>query len=284
MKKVIVTGGNRGIGKAIVRNFALNGYNVAFSYSSSQDTAEQTANEIKQITGRSCNYFRVDFTDTKAAVSFMQKAIESLGGLDILVNNAAITKTHFEIFDLKEDFITRLMNANFTSPIICMREAAVYMAKNEIQGSIINISSIRGMDHVAFPHDAIYASAKAGINRAIQSFALTLAPYGVRINNVAPGAVRNKNREESLASGISADDIDFSEEFARNKIPLARPGEPKDIAQAVAFLASDTASYITGITLTIDGGLTLAGMPERRRKPDEADKGWGYVKKRTQFE
>lgn len=284
MKKAIITGGNRGIGRAIAKRFAQDGYQISFSYGSSEETAIQTAKEIEEITGMPCPYYKADFSKSGEAEQFIDKAVNALGGVDVLVNNAAITRTHREIFDLSADFVERLIQANLSSPIMCMQRAAVHMATNKVQGCIINISSVRGMDHVAFPHDAIYAASKAGIDRAIQSFALSLGAYGIRINNVAPGATRNKTREESLADGVDVADIDHAEAFATQKIPLARNAMPEDIAAVTAFLASDEASYITGITIPVDGGLTLPGMPERRPKPGEEDKGWGYVSPRAEFQ
>ena len=138
-----------------------------------------------------------------------------------------------------------------------MRGASSYFVKNKIKGNIINITSSRGQR--AYPEDGIYGGLKAGLNRAIESFALDMASYGIRINNVAPGAIRIRSNEE--LSNQNDIPIDFWDKLG-SRIPLERCGTPDDIAQAVIFLASEKASYITGVTLRVDGGLILPGMPE----------------------
>lgn len=140
------------------------------------------------------------------------------------------------------------------------------MVKNKVRGSLINITSSRG--ERAYAGDFLYGGLKAGLNRAIQSIALDLAPYGIRVNNVAPGAVRVRDKQELVNQGKT----DFWDDLGK-KIPLERCGMPEDIGEAVAFLASEKASYITGTTLRIDGGLILPGMPEHVL-PGEDFNGW----------
>jgi len=144
-----------------------------------------------------------------------------------------------------------------------MQAAARHMAEHGVRGSLINITSTRG--ERAYPGDSVYGGLKAGLNRAVQSIALDLAPYGIRVNNVAPGAVRVRSNAEAAAAGFAG----FWDKLGE-RIPLGRSGEPGDVGEAVAFLASDRASYITGTTLRVDGGLILPGMPEN---PSAA--GWG---------
>ena len=137
-----------------------------------------------------------------------------------------------------------------------MNYAGAYMKEHGIQGNIINVTSSRG--ERAYPEDGLYGALKAGLNRAIQSFALDVAEYGIRVNNVAPGAIRVRTRQERIADGNNPD---FWDELG-TRIPLKRCGLPEDVANAVSFLASDKASYITGITIRVDGGLILPGPPE----------------------
>lgn len=180
-----------------------------------------------------------------------------LGGLDLLVNNAGLTI--FEsLQNIQEETLDLLINLDFKNYILMMREAANYMIASGTKGNIINITSSRGEQ--SYPEDGLYGGLKAGLNRAICSFALDVSQYGIRINNVAPGAIRIRTREELIEGGNVAM-ADFWDELG-NRIALGRSGLPEDIGHAVAFLASDKASYITGTTLRVDGGLILPGMPE----------------------
>lgn len=277
-KKVIVTGGGSGLGKHMARHLAERGCDLAVSYARSKAQAESLAAEISAL-GRKCYAIHADFTQPDAMSRFFDEATHRLGGLDILVNNAADTSSSLEVFDLDNNSLDRIYAVNFRSCVIGMREAGRYMAARGTAGSIVNISSIHS--RTVWPNDAAYGALKAGLERIVRSFALTLAPYGIRVNCLAPGAFRNLSREETNAAGASMEDYDFREKFARTKIPLGRLGEAAELAEAVLFFSSEHASYITGQTLLIDGGISLPCMPEGRPHPDEDKRGWAYVEKRT---
>lgn len=274
MKKAIVTGASRGIGRGIALELAANGYDLAVSYNEMEDDAKTLAAEIQEKYGRECHYFQASLHLPGEGVKFFEKCIEKLGGVSLMVNNAGVTK-YEGILDLTEETMDFLINLDFRNYLIMAREASRYMVKNGVKGSIVNITSSRG--ERAYPGDMVYGAMKAGLLRAVQSAALDLAPYGVRINNVAPGATRVRPRGVTKAGENT--DRDFWDELGE-KIPLGRVGTPEDIGKAVAFLASDDASYITGVTLRVDGGLILAGMPERQA-PEDAERGWGF--RRQQF-
>ena len=206
-------------------------------------------------------------------VKAFHKAIEFLGGLTLLVNNAGVTI--FEsILDLTEENLDYLIALDFRNYIILMREATRYMISKDIKGSLVNVTSTRSQR--AYPADAIYGGLKAGLNRAIKSIALDVAPYGIRVNNVAPGAIRIRSAEEIKHDFGEGMPVTFWDDLAQI-IPLKRSGLPEDIGNAVAFLASEKASYITGITVNVDGGLILPGMPE---KTDGSPVAWGAAEKR----
>ena len=160
--------------------------------------------------------------------------MEALGGLDLLVNNAGVTR--FEnLLDMTPEVFDLLFNLDFKNYILMMQAAARYMVRHKVRGSLVNITSSRG--ERAYAGDFLYGGLKAGLNRAIQSIALDLAPYGIRVNNVAPGATRVREKEELETQGQP----DFWDDLGR-KIPLERCGTPQDMGEAVAFLAPEKAA------------------------------------------
>lgn len=256
-KKAIVTGASRGIGKGIAMCLAAEGYDLAISYASKKEEAEKVAEQIRETYHTRCLIYQAALQEKGAGKALFDRAVADLGGLDLLVNNAGLTI--FEsLQEIKEETLDLLINLDFKNYILMMREAANYMIASGTKGNIINITSSRGEQ--SYPEDGLYGGLKAGLNRAIRSFALDVSQYGIRINNVAPGAIRIRTREELIEGGNVAM-ADFWDELG-NRIALGRSGLPEDIGQAVAFLASDRASYITGMTLRVDGGLILPGMPE----------------------
>ena len=273
-KKAIVTGGSKGIGKGITLALAREGYDVAMCFIGDEDEGKAVAREAKEQYGRMVYPFIADLRIEEESDRFFNDAITVLGGLDVLVNNAG--KTIFEpLYGITEEKLNHLINLDFRSNILLMRDAAKYMIEHDTKGSIINITSSRG--ERAYPECGIYCGLKAALNHAIEAFALDTAPYGIRINNVAPGATRVRTKKELRhLDAEDKKDYYFREEFQDGskpirtdfwdelggRIPLERTATPEDIANAVCFLISDKASYITGITLRVDGGLILPGMPE----------------------
>ena len=256
-KKAIVTGASRGIGKGIAMCLAAEGYDLAISYASKKEEAEKVAEQIRETYHTRCLIYQAALQEKGAGKALFDRAVADLGGLDLLVNNAGLTI--FEsLQEIKEETLDLLINLDLKNYILMMREAANYMIASGTKGNIINITSSRGEQ--SYPEDGLYGGLKAGLNRAICSFALDVSQYGIRINNVAPGAIRIRTREELIEGGNVAM-ADFWDELG-NRIALGRSGLPEDIGHAVAFLASDKASYITGTTLRVDGGLILPGMPE----------------------
>ena len=256
-KKAIITGASRGIGKGIAMCLAAEGYDLAISYASKKEEAEKVAEQIRETYHTRCLIYQAALQEKGAGKALFDRAVADLGGLDLLVNNAGLTI--FEsLQEIKEETLDLLINLDFKNYILMMREAANYMIASGTKGNIINITSSRGEQ--SYPEDGLYGGLKAGLNRAICSFALDVSQYGIRINNVAPGAIRIRTREELIEGGNVAM-ADFWDELG-NRIALGRSGLPEDIGHSVAFLASDKASYITGTTLRVDGGLILPGMPE----------------------
>lgn len=285
-KKAFLTGGSRGIGKGIVLGLAKAGYDVAFSYASRKEYAQAVVKKVKEEYGQKAYCFRAVLDKPKTADRAFHKAVEWLGGLDLMVNNAGFMINE-PLQDITEENLDRLLTLDYRNFILLMRNAARYMIDNGIRGNIINITSSRG--ERAYPECGVYCGLKAGLNHAVEAFALDVASYGIRINNVAPGAIRIRTKEEirQQTRGTAADffwrpeyegntdevKTDFWDELG-GSIPLMRAGLPEDIANAVCFLCSDKASYITGVTLRVDGGLILPGMPENTA-PGAPAPDWG---------
>lgn len=262
-KKAIVTGASRGIGRGIIRELAAAGYDIAFSYRTREDEAKEAAEEIRNM-GSFAWYAKADMAQAGEGEKFFDQAVRELGGLDLLVNNAGVTVFQ-SILDLEMEETQKMLNLDLLNYLVLSSKAARYMKAHEVKGCIINITSSRA--ERAYPGDCVYGGIKAAVNRASQSMALDLAPYGIRVNCVAPGAICIRTPEEIKAEGRT--ELEGFWESLGERIPMGRNGTPKDIGRAVVFLASENAAYITGEVLRVDGGLILPGMPETRK-----DAGW----------
>lgn len=285
-KKAILTGGEYGMGRGIALVLAKEGYDIAFSYypevQNSEDAVKYTTSKLNEA-GATCYAFPADLSKPEAAKEFFDEAVKALGTLDLLVNCAGVNIPQ-PVQDLTEGVVDYLLTLDFRTYIMMMHYASRYMIDNGIKGNIVNVTSSRG--ERAYSNAGIYCGIKAGLNKMVEAFALDLSSYGIRVNNVAPGAVRVRTKDELLAMKSGTDtDYFWREEFLTDpdsvnndfwdalgpKIPLGRAGLPQDIGQTVAFLASDKASYITGVTIRVDGGLILPGMPE---DPSIPGNGW----------
>ncbi|MBD2843737.1 SDR family oxidoreductase [Paenibacillus sp. IB182496] len=244
--KALVTGGSRGIGRGIAMELAQAGYQVAIAHWQDGEEARNTASQAEAASGQPCPIIEVDLADEDGAPRTFAAALDGMKGLDVLVNNAGICE-FCDTRQLSAEHINRATAVNFRAPLLLMQAASAHMVAHGISGRIVNITSSRGTR--AYPGDAVYGGLKAALQRATESAALDLAPHGIRVNAVAPGA--------TLVREASA----HAEQLGR-RIPLGRMGQPADIGKAVRWLVSDASAYATGIVLRIDGGLILPGMPE----------------------
>jgi NAD(P)-dependent dehydrogenase (short-subunit alcohol dehydrogenase family) len=251
-KNAFVTGGSRGIGRGIVRVLSDAGYDTAFTYNSQLSEAETLKTEIEKK-GRRCFFYQASLQHPGIAEAVTAKAAEELGGINLLVCNAGVTRFN-DLLRLEGDLIDFLYNLNYRSYLLCAKTAANDMVKRGKKGNIIFITSTRGFR--AYPEDAVYGGMKAALIRSAESMALDMAQYGIRVNCIAPGmtAVRGSFSQEELARGG----------FVK-KIPLGRRGTPDEIGYLVRYIASDDAAYMTGNTIKLDGGLILPGFPEKEQ-------------------
>ncbi|MCQ6560970.1 SDR family NAD(P)-dependent oxidoreductase [Paenibacillus mendelii] len=252
-RTALVTGGSRGIGRGIALALARAGYALTITHWQDDANASETACRIRSETGKDCLVLHGNLAEPGEAERTAGEALAYMGRIDVLVNNAGIT-VRDPIDRLRVEHLDHLIGLNFRSPLILMREVSAHMIASGIRGSILNITSSRA--ERAYPEDAVYGGLKAGMKRAAESAALDLAPYGIRINCLAPGATLVREGREP-------------HEGVGSKIPLGRMGTPEDMGRIAAWLVSDEAAYITGINLRADGGLILPGMPE------DGVSGWG---------
>ena len=240
-KKALITGGSQGIGAAICKMFASCGADVFINYYSNKEKAQQVAEDIIAKYDVKAVIGKANVAKSKEVGSMFSKLDETLGDIDILVNNAGSESVE-HVLDLDEQEWDRVLDINLKGPFLCAQEAGKRMEKKKA-GVIINISSI----HDAVPRKGLihYCSAKAGLKMFSKCLSLELAESNIRVVSVAPGAIEtNMNREE----------IDkFGREKFNNWIPSGRVGNVDEVANTVAFLASDMANYINGADLYIDG-------------------------------
>ena len=240
-KTAIITGGSRGIGKGIALVFAQHGANVAFTYSSSVESANSLEKELSNY-GVKVKSYQSNAADHKESQDLVENVLEDFGSIDVLVNNAGITKDNLLMRMGEEDF-DKVIEVNLKS-VFNMTKAVQRTMLKQRKGSIINMSSVVGVKGNAGQSN--YAASKAGIIGFPKSIALELGSRNIRSNVIAPGFI-----ETEMTAKLDEKTVDVW----RNAIPLKRGGVPEDIANACVFLASDLSAYITGQTLNVDGGM-----------------------------
>lgn len=243
-KVALVTGSSQGIGLGIAIRLAEAGADVVINYRSHPDGAKAALDEVTAL-GRKGLLVQADLGSVSEVRQLIAEGIAYFGKLDILVNNAGIEK-NAAFWDVTEAEYDAVLNVNLKGVFFATQAMAQHLIETNRPGKIVNISSVH--EELPFPHFAAYCASKGGVKLLTRNLAIELAPYGITINNVAPGAIetpintRLLNNPEKLGALLQ-------------NIPLGRLGQPQDVASAVAFLASSDADYITGTTLFVDGGL-----------------------------
>lgn len=269
---VVITGSSRGIGKAIAKEFAKNNYSVLLNARDEKELIE-TVQEIKNgISDPSqVSYLTGDISEEKICISLIEEAINKFGRINVLVNNTGISGPSQKTNNITSKDWDYVLGVNLRGTFLCTREALKYMTSssssssnnniNDVKGnnnnnneydlnfSIINISSVH--ESIPMPYSAPYSASKGGMEMLTKNIALEVAEKGIRINGIAPGAINTPMNKD-----IMEDPQKKKQE--EEKIPMRRIGEPEEIAKVAFFLASTDASYITGTTVYVDGGLTLS--------------------------
>ncbi len=270
-KVVVITGSSRGIGKAIVKEFAKNGYSVVLN-ARDKEELQQASKEIeeKSLENYENNNSKIalvvgDISQEQTCKSLIEEAIKRFGRIDVLVNNAGISGTSKGINELTVSDWKKVIEINLKDAFVCTREALEYMLQEHVgtsqinsdiknnnnnnnNYSIINISSVH--ESIPQPESSPYAASKGGMMMLTKTGALEVAGKGFRVNAIAPGAIATYMNKDMLED-------EEKKKQEEQKIPKRRIGQPEEIAAVTLFLASHAASYITGTTIYVDGGLTL---------------------------
>lgn len=242
-KKAIVTGGSRGIGKAIALKLAALGADVAINYNSNSNLAQEVVKEITDM-GRDAFAVKADVSDFNQAEAMIKAVEEKFNRIDIIVNNAGITKDGL-LIKMKEDDWDDVISANLKSVFNCTKSVSKLMIKQR-QGRIINISSVVGV--IGNAGQGNYSASKAGVIGFSKTIARELGARGITVNVIAPGYIQT-DMTDKLSDSLR--------EQLLSQIPVKKLGTPEDVANLAAFLASDDAAYITGQVINIDGGMVM---------------------------
>jgi len=245
-KVAIVTGAGSGIGHAIAERFADAGAAVCVNYFGYEDEAKALAARLPRAIA-----VRADVSSAADVAAMVDSVCRELGVPTVLVNNAGIEK-EVPFLDLDERTWDTILGVDLKGPFLCTQACARAMREAGHGGSVVNISSIH--EDFSFPGFTPYCAAKGGVRMLMRNLAVELAPYGIRVNNVAPGAIATPINQATLADESKLETL-------HKIIPLGRMGRPDEVAQVALFLASDAASYVTGSTYYVDGGMVRYSQP-----------------------
>ncbi|WP_260284377.1 SDR family oxidoreductase [Peribacillus aracenensis] len=244
-KVVVITGSSTGLGKAMAIRFAKEKAKVVVNYRTKLEEADSVMEEIKTSGGEAIAV-KGDVTIEEDVINLVQSAVNNFGKLDIFINNAGI-ENPVPSHEMPLSDWNKVINTNLTGNFLGCREAIKYFVENDIKGNVINMSSVHEM--IPWPLFVHYAASKGGVKLLTETLALEYAPKGIRVNSIGPGAI---------ATPINADKLEDSEKKKdlESMIPMGYIGKPEEIAAVAAWLASLESSYVTGITLFADGGMT----------------------------
>ncbi|GGM68599.1 glucose-1-dehydrogenase [Thermogymnomonas acidicola] len=241
-----MTGGSRGIGRAIAIGLAREGADVCIGYSSSEKEAAEVVREVQGL-GRKGYMVRVDQANLDEAVPFAERCISLLGGVDVLVNNAGICPFK-PFFEIDKDLLVKVMNVNFLSHFLITQVVARHMVSHGVRGRILMISSISA--HVGGLLQTHYTPTKSALNGLVHSLAIALGPHGILVNSLEPG---------TIVTDINREDLSDQEKrrYMEKRTVLGRLGDPEDMVGPALFLLSDENTYTTGTSLLSDGGMLV---------------------------
>ena len=244
MSRAVVTGSDSGIGRATAVALAARGYDLGVTWHEDERGARETAREVERA-GRRAEVRRLDLTELPGPVTLVDDLCDALGGIDVLVNNAG-TGHSDPFLELPYEEWRRVLSVDLDGAFLCAQAAARRMVAQGNGGRIINVTSVH--EHVPLAGSTAYCVAKGGLGLMTKSMALELAEHGIRVNSIAPG---------EIATPMTGQEDTDPRSEERPGIPVGRPGDAREIGATVAFLASDEASYVTGESFVVDGGMML---------------------------
>lgn len=245
-KTAVITGGSKGIGNAIAERYGQEGMNVVINYNSDKAGADQAVAKIEAAGGRGVAV-QADISTEEGVQKLIDTAVSEFGDLDIWINNAGMENRH-DTNELSLKDWQRVINVNLTGVFLGSKAALNYFLKHNKKGNIINMSSVH--EPIPWPTFAHYAASKGGVKLFTQTIAMEYAARGIRVNAIGPGAINTPINAKKFADPEQL-------KATTDMVPMKRVGDPQEVAAAAAWLASDESSYVTGITMFVDGGMTL---------------------------
>jgi glucose 1-dehydrogenase len=243
-KVAVITGGDQGIGRGIATRLAEEGADIVIAYRANRKGAEETVGEIESV-GRKAVAIQADVGIVAEGQRLISDAAAQLGSLDILVNNAGVEK-RADFWQVTEQDFDLVLNVNLKGLFFITQAFVCHLSGTKRPGKIINISSVH--EELPFPHFASYCASKGGVKMLTRNLSIELAPFGITINSIAPGAIETPINVSLLHDPVKLKSL-------LGNIPLGRLGKPEDVAGVAAFLASSDSDYMTGTTVFVDGGL-----------------------------
>lgn len=245
-KTAVITGGSKGIGTAISERFGKEEMKVVINYNSDAKEAESAVKLVKKAGGDAVAV-QADIGSEAGVKALVDAAIENFGDLDVWINNAGM-ENRYSTHELPLEEWEKVINVNLTGVFLGTKAALNYFVEKKKPGSIINMSSVH--EQIPWPTFAHYAASKGGVKLFTETVAMEYAPYNIRINNIGPGAINTPINAKKFTDPEQL-------ETTTKMVPMERIGKPEEVAAAATWLASDESSYVTGITLFVDGGMTL---------------------------